>query len=313
MSLKKKAIIALIIANTIWGAASPIFKWSLENISPFTLAFLRFSLASILIFPFTWHNLHIEKKDILSIIGIGFFGVGINIPFFFYGLKLAPSINAPMIASSGPIFLIICSIIFLKEKPKSKVVLGTLVSLLGVIVIILRPFLEEGINGTAILGNIFFLIATFGGVIHAVISKSILNKYSAGSITFWSFIVGTIIFLPFFISESSAPGFLMKLDTRGIIGILFGVIFSSTLAYFLYEWGIQKVAANEVGVFTYIDPIIALVIAIPLLGEKITPVFLLGSLFVFSGIFIAEGRIHYHPIPHLLKYHDKPNRISDKL
>jgi len=310
MSTRKKAILALIIANIIWGAASPIFKWSLQNVTPWVLAFLRFSLASFLLFPFAYKCLSINKKDVLSIISVGLFGVGINIPFFFFGLKMAPAINAPMIASSGPIFLIISSIIFLGEKPKRKVILGTFISLLGVLIIILRPLIETGFDGS-ILGNIFFLIATFGSVGHAIFCKQILKKYSPLVVTFWSFIVGSLIFLPFFLNEVASSNFLAQLDYRGIIGIIFGVVFSSTLGYFLYSWGIQKIEANEVGIFAYIDPVVAILIAIPLLGEKITPVFVLGSLFVFIGILAAQGRFSYHYFFDLFKKNGIMKKINN--
>lgn len=300
MSFKKKAVLVLIIANIIWGAASPIFKWSLTNIQPFTLAFLRFSLGSIILFPFCARNLIIKPKDILKVVAVGVTGIGINIPFFFLGLKLAPSVNAPIIASSGPIFLMLGSILFLHEKPKKRVILGTIVSLLGVMAIILRPFLESNLDG-AILGNIFFLIATLAGVGHAIIVKQVLKYYPALTVTFWSFVVGSLIFLPFLIAEIADPYALSVLDHRGIIGIIFGVVFCSTIAYFFYSWGIQKIEAHQVGIFTYIDPVVAILIAVPLLGEVITFTYILGSSLVFLGIFIAEGRLHYHPIHEFFK------------
>lgn len=301
MTVRKKAILALIITNIIWGAASPIFKWSLTNIAPFTLAFLRFSLASFLLFPFVYKNLAIDKKDFFRIFLIGFFGIGVNITFFFFGLKLAPSINAPMIAAVGPILILLLSKMVLKEKTRKKVVLGTLVSLLGALVIIIRPFLEEGAGDGNILGNLFFLLATLGMVFYAIISKEVLKKYQATTVTFWSFVIGSLIFLPFFIQENQNCLFLNSLDLRGFLGIVFGVFFSSTLAYFLYEWGVQKIAVGEVGIFTYIDPIAAILIAVPLLKETITLPFIFGSLLVFAGIYLAEGKINYHFFLHFLK------------
>lgn len=300
MSTRKKAILALIFANIIWGAASPIFKWSLQNIGPFTLAFLRFSLASLLIFPFCIHKLTFKLKDLPNIFLVSFFGITLNISFFFLGLERAPAINAPMIASSGPIFLILTSILFLKEKPKKKIIKGTIISLLGVILIILEPLLETGLDGS-VLGNLFFLIATFGAVGHAITSKKLLDKYQAITVTFWSFIIGSLTFLPFFLNEAKNPCFLANLGFQGFIGIIFGAILSSALAYFLYEWGMQKIQACEVGIFTYIDPVVAILVAMPLLHEMVTPVYILGSLLVFTGIFISEGRIHYHPFHHLFK------------
>jgi drug/metabolite transporter (DMT)-like permease len=87
-----------------------------------------------------------------------------------------------------------------------------------------------------------------------------------------------------------------QINGLGWMGIVFGVVLSSAVAYGLFIYGIAKLEAQEVGIFTYIDPIVAVLLAIPLLHEYPTPPFFIGSLFVFVGIFIAEKRIHWHPL-----------------
>lgn len=290
-----QAILALVTANIIWGAASPIFKLALQNIPPFTLAFIRFLGAMLILFPFAITNLWIKREDWPKLLLLSFFGITLNITFFFWGLLLAPSINAPIISSAGPVFIYLFSIFFLREKNHPKVLLGTMVSLLGVLVIVIQPILNHGID-TQIIGNLFFIVATAGTVLHSVIGKKILDKYNPFSITFWSFLIGSLTFFPFFIKEMTTLHPFATIDQRGILGIFFGVLFSSTAAYTLYHWGLKQIKAQEVGVFFYIDPIVAALIAIPLLGEKITGIFLFGSLLVFLGIFFAEGRLHYHPL-----------------
>lgn len=300
---KQLAVLALITANIIWGAASPIFKWSLVNVPIFVMAYLRFFGALLLLIPFVWKtDLKIHRHDWLPIIGIAFFGITVNITFFFLGLKNAPSVNAPIIASSGPIFLIFFSCVFLKEKLKTKTLIGTLISLFGVIVIVSRSLFEQGFAWSTTIGNLFFVLATLGAVAHTIFSKEMLHKYSPFAITFWSFVIGALTFFPLFFIQMQSSSWQNIFVGKGLVGLLFGIILSSTLAYFLYEWGVEKIHASEVGVFTYIDPVIAAVIAIPLLGEVITPLFILGSCLVFVGIFISEGRIHYHPF-HKLRLH----------
>lgn len=291
----QKAIIALIVANIIWGAAAPIFKLALQNIPPFTLAFLRFFGATMLLFPFAASNLWIKREDWSKLILLSIFGITVNITFFFLGLKFAPSINAPIISSAGPVFIYLFSIFILHEKNHPKVLLGTLISLLGVFIIVGQPLLSQGLDGQ-ILGNIFFILATLGAVGHAIICKEISAKYSASAITFWSFLIGSLTFLPFFLYEMVNLHPFNALDYRGLLGLGFGIFLSSALAYSLFDWGIKQIDTQEVGLFFYIDPIIAAMIAIPLLGESVTPVFLVASILVFAGIFIAEGRIHYHPL-----------------
>jgi drug/metabolite transporter (DMT)-like permease len=291
----KRAVLALIIANIIWGAAAPIFKLALTNITPFTLAFIRFGGAALLLFPFVTNNWKIAKKDWINLIMLSFCGITINITFFFLGLENTPSVNAPVIASAGPIFLYLLSIVFLHEKPHRRVISGMVISLLGVMIVIGQPILQGEFDGQ-ILGNIYLVLATFGAVGHAIFSKKILDKYNSMVVTFWSFIIGAISFIPLFYYEMINSDPFSKIGLSGWFGVYFGIFLSSALAYILYEWGIKRTDVQEVGLFTYIDPVIAAIIAIPLLGESITPVLILGAIFIFSGIYIAEGRINYHPI-----------------
>lgn len=295
-------ISALIIANMIWGAASPIFKFALENVPPFTLAFIRFFFASMIFLPTAlnkWQDL--SKRRLLEIFLVGFFGIFINITFFFLGLQKTESINAPIIASSGPVFLYILSVIFLKEKPRRKVFIGMIISLLGVLVVVLSPIFLDGkqIVCGQIEGNVFFMMATIGSVVSTIIDKDLMKKINPYVVSFLSFFISSIMFLPFMLVELRTWN-IFQINAAGLVGILFGVLFSSAMAYYLYYYAMTKIPAQEVGLFTYIDPVIAVVIAIPLLKEYPTVYFFIGTILVFLGIYIAEGRIHYHPV-HLIK------------
>jgi drug/metabolite transporter (DMT)-like permease len=92
LSKSQKAIVALIIANLIWGAAAPIFKWSLSNIQPFTLAFFRFFIATYLLAPFI-KTATIKKEHFLYLFLAAVSGVTLNISFFFLGLEYSSSVN----------------------------------------------------------------------------------------------------------------------------------------------------------------------------------------------------------------------------
>lgn len=298
LSPTKKAIIALIVANIIWGAAPPIFKLSLRDVHPFTLAFLRFGIASCIFFPLAYKKLAIKPKDILRVISLGFFGIFVNIAFFFLGLPFAPSINASIIGSAGPIFIILATILFLKKKVKKKIIIGAHLGLLGVLVLIFVPLLKSGAHVAAV-GNLFFIVSVIGTVIQTILARRILKKYDATTITFWSFFIGTLFFVPFFIPEVTKYGFLPNLNLAGIVGIFFGALLSSAVAYHLYYVALKQLHATDVSVFVYMDPVVTILIAAPLLGERPDSTFLIGALLVFGGIFIAEGRLHWHPLHRL--------------
>lgn len=296
-------IVALIIANVIWGAASPIFKFSLTNIPPFTLAFIRFFFAALIFVPFVigkWQK--ITLKDFFIVCLTGFFGITVNITFFFLGLERTTSINAPIIASAGPVFIYILSVIFLKEKPRLKVLTGMLIALTGVLAIVFSPifFSSQKIGAGEVTGNLFFILATLGSVLQTILSKKISKRVNPYQNTFIAFVFGSLTFFPLMTNELHSWSF-SSLNQNGWVGIIFGVIFSSAIAYFLYNFGLTKISAQESGVFTYIDPVAACFIAIPLLQEYPNAFFFIGATLVFGGILLAEGRVHWHPLHRLKK------------
>jgi len=296
-------VLALIIANIIWGAASPIFKFALRNIPPFTLAFIRFFFAGLIFLPLAIKNWEkISPRRWLEIFLVALFGIFINISFFFLGVKKTESINAPIIGSSGPVFIYLFSIIFLKEKPRLKIFLGMLTALFGVLIIILSPLLFDGKNLRfgEVEGNSFILLATFGAVLSTIIGKDLLKKVNPYFVSAVAFLISSLMFL-FFVPAELKHWSFSQMNINGWVGIVFGVFFSSATAYFLYYYGISKLPAQEVGLFAYLDPIIAIIIAVPLLGEYPNFYFFLGSLLVFVGIYLAERRIHWHPIHRLAK------------
>lgn len=299
LSKNQLAVVALITANMIWGAAPPIFKWALHDIHPFTLAFLRFFIPALILLPFCWKKLHLKPNVFFKMIIINLFGITINIIFFFQGLLRAPSINAALIGSSAPVFIILFSLFFLKEKPRKKLITGSLIGLLGVMLVLGAPLILDG--KLAAVGNLFYLFAMFGSVIAILILRGVAKKNDPVTLTFWSFLMGSTGFVPFFANEVHHYGFLPHLTYQGLTGLLFGIFFSSLTAYFLQTWAIKYLTAADVSVFTYIDPVVTILIAAPLLGEFPDFIFVVGSVMVVLGILMAEGRFHWHPLHLFLK------------
>lgn len=294
------AILALMGTNIIWGASVPIFKWSLQDMPPFTFAFIRFLLASLFILPFTMHRLKITRQDIISLFVLAFVGFFVHIGLLLVGLKISSSLNASIITTAAPVFLIIGSMIFLKEKVRLGVILGTILSLIGVIVIILRPIFDVGLDGT-ISGNILFVISTLSFVAYTFLLKNYSTHLKTTTVTFYMFAFSTLMFLPLFLMESASHNLFEFITFQSMFGILFGALLTSVAGYLFYNFAIRYIKASETGIFLYMDPIVTILVAIPLLGEKLTSFFLFGTLLVFVGIFIAERRIHYHPLHRLRK------------
>lgn len=299
LSKTQNAILSLIIANIIWGAGAPIFKWSLQEIPPFTFAFLRFALSALIILPFTVHRLKIQVADTMVLIFLSVVCLGLRIAYYLYGLKFASSINAPIISTATPIFIIIGSIMLFHKKTSKRVVIGTILGFIGVLLVVLQPVMNSGFNAS-IIGNIFLLVAMALSVPYTLLLKELAPRYHPLTLLFWTFIIAAGSLLPFAGVETVKNGWTFIVSKNAIIGIVFAVLFATTIAYILQGYGLKVISAAEVGLFSYVDPFAAIAIANPLLGERVSTFYVLGSLLLFVGIFIAEGRIHYHPL-HLLK------------
>lgn len=294
--------LAIIIANVIMGMTAPIMKMGLTEIPPAILGFIRFGTASLLMAPFVLKNWKpIGKKDLLILITCGVFGIGLGILLFLHGLQLTKSIFSPVIASSGPVILYIVALIYLKEKFIIKKFGGMMVAFAGVLVIVLAPLM---LNGTEVhhkeaAGNALIFGGTILGVLHAFLLKKISKEVNLSQVVFIVTLSGALTFMLFTFQEMAAWSY-SDVTIRGWSALFFGTFFVSILAYTLIHYALMKISAPDVGIFTYIDPIAALVIAWPLLGEKPDIFYAAGSILVFGGIYIAEGRLHWHPF-HKLK------------
>lgn len=297
---KRSAILALIIANIIWGAAFPIYKLALTDIPPFTFVFLRFFISALIILPLVYKNLKVKIKDMVTLILLSLTGITLSLSFLNMGLKVTSSINAPIIMSAGPIVLIIGSFLYLHEKLKPKVVIGTLISFIGVLVIVLMPLFTKGWDGS-VSGNLFLVFSAIFGVIHTLLLKKILPRYNFLTIAFWSFLIGSLPLIPFVNNEFIAINWINNLSIPVMASLGFAIILSTVIAHSIYAFGIKYIAASEVGIFTYVDPIATILVAVPLLNETVSSTYAIAALLVFGGIFIAEGRIHYHPLHKLFR------------
>lgn len=299
----QKAFLALIVANVIWGAAAPIFKLSLQNIPPFTLAFWRFFLGSLILLTMLRRRASLQlksKTDTSLLTWYALLGITINILFFFWGLQLTYSMNSPVISSSAPILTLLFALVFLRERFILRKFMGMMLGTIGILTIVLEPLLARGVGGS-IIGNMFLVIATVAAVGQTIVGKKIVERYDPVALTFWSFIIGSASFLPLAAYDFlKIPHLYESLDWRAIVGITYGAIFSSTIGYTLYAWGLSKISATDTSMFYYIDPIAGTILAYFLLHEPITGPFILGTIFIFGGILLAEGRIHYHPIRKLI-------------
>ncbi len=307
--LKKPVFyLAILTAHIIWGGNYVFAKIALEEIPMMSLGFLRFALACLFIIPFLF-NLEAKDKRIKLahlpqlILGALFLS-SIAIAFFYAGLQRTTAINASVLELSIPIISVIGGWVFLKEKVYTANIIGVIISLIGAISIIGIPLLFLGnFSGREAIGNLLILGGAVSFVAGTMILKKMLKIYKPLVITAICFLTGAIAFaLPALMDYLQNPEWPLNVSILGIFGLIYIVILSSICAYFLLLWGLVKVPVSHANMMQYIGPAVAASLAVPLLGERISFSFIIGTLLIVLGVYWGTmGKEEHHHLQH--KHH----------
>jgi len=168
----------------------------------------------------------------------------------------------------------------------SDLILGILLGFFGVLTIILLPVWSKPsvFNGN-LLGNLLVFVGVSSFSLHTVLSKKAQADFSPLVITVYFLIttsLAQLIFLP--ADLKYRPDWWMHLSLQGIMGVLYVGFIGTAATYLLYQLAIKKATPVIASMILYLQPIVAIIWASVLLGEKITLGFAIGSAFAFIGI-----------------------------
>lgn len=284
--------IALILAHLIWGANFVVAKVTLQEFPPSSLAFLRFGLACLLLVPFVFiqrKKIKIDHAHLPKLIAIGILMITLNITFFFEGILRTTAINASALTLIIPMLSVLAGWLFLKEKIYLLNLLGVTLGLPGALIIIGLPQIIVGdFSKEVILGNILIILASVSFVMGAVFSQQLLKKYPTLVVTAIAFLVGAVTFIiPALKEYLQNPSWPNNVTMLGLLGLIYMTMLSSISAYFLFEWGLSKTDIVKADLFQYIEPFIAVALAVAILGERISVSFIIGALLIGAGVYLG--------------------------
>lgn len=295
--IRIKSYIYLTLVVAIWGAAGPIIKFTLKELSPFAFLTYRFFITSLVMIPIMIASKEKFPKDskknfqllILSLLGTTF-----NLSFLFVGLKFTTVLDQTFISQAGPVFTILASTIFLKDKITKREKAGIIITFLGTTLIIIQPLIENGILAYKnLFGNILILFANISWTSYVIISKKKLReKVSPLTLAVSNFFVGFITLLPFAVLESHGAQNLIntisKVSIETQMGVFYMALISGAFGYYLFQLGQKSIESSEAAVFSYLQPLFATPLAIIWLKEKVTSSFLTGITIIILGIIISS-------------------------
>lgn len=291
MTKKRWGILALLGSVSLWGPGPVITKLALLEVPQFSLAFLRAVISTLIVFVLFYRKgyFKVEKKDLPKIILAGLLGSVFNLTFFFLGIQRTSAISAQAIFTVNPVITALLAVILLKEKIKPIQFLGVAIGLAGALIVATRDFFETGhFNGGGALGNLLIFLAAISWVGYILTSKRLSHRYSPITITCFSMLISLFAFAPLAIFENWQKfDWFYSLSSIGVFGILYQGFFASVLAFLAYQTGLKLTSAFAAGVILYLGPVLTTLVAVPVLGEKITPPFVSGAVLIIVGSVLA--------------------------
>lgn len=290
-----KALIYLVVAAVIWGATVPIMKITLREIPIFSLVFIRMATASLILLPFVYKRLKINRADMKTFILAAVFGTNLNLAFLFFGLRYSLAINASVIIAITPVLTLILAHIFLREKFSAKLVLGSIFAVLGVLAILGVPILHFDLMST--IGNLSLVAASFAWVGHEIFSKKILKKYNFVTSAFYTTTLGALFFSPIALYEIiHNPVWISNVTTSGFLGLLYGIFAASLVGYVAWQKGLSQTTASEASFVFYIMPLSGILFSVLLLHESPPAFLIVGAALIFLGVILAEFHRKTQPL-----------------
>lgn len=292
MNRQKYALIALFMVQLLYGLNYTFAKVVINDsfVKPFSLVLLRVGGATILfwIFGLFFKQERIDLKDYVTFFFGALFGVAINMLLFLKGLELTSPIHASVIVTITPIIILILSSFFLSEKITRLKVLGVFLGFLGgILLTVLGKSTRVGDNVP--LGNTLIFINAISYSIYIIIIKKLTAKYHPFTFIKWLFLFGFFLVLPFGYQETLEidwPSF----TSYAWFSVLFVVIGATFGTYILNPLALRSLKASTVGVFIYLQPVIAGIFAIMMGVDVVSPVKIAAMLLIFSGVYLVTKK-----------------------
>ena len=277
-------------AASIWGGMYVVSKVVLDIIPPFSLVSLRLILGALTLvivllirgFP------KISRNQLFQVLGVGFVGYGISLSLQFLGTKLSTAANGSLVTSATPAFVLIFAWILLREKITSLRLIALLLATLGVVAVIDPRSVQ--LNPSLFTGNLMLLGAAVTWALYSVLVRKATQNLDVLPFSLFAFIGGLPVTVPAGAWEwhlGATPG-VGEISLGIVGGVLFLGIISTALAMVLWNTAFAFVDAGLASLTFFAQPVVGTVLGWLFLGERITPLFLLGGFLIGFGLVISS-------------------------
>jgi drug/metabolite transporter (DMT)-like permease len=284
------AYILLILTMLFWAGNSVTARGAAGLVPPFTLAWLRWTIAALLILPLAWPHL---KRDVGVIRGhwpilvlLASLGTGSFVSVYYYGISKTTAINALIINSAVPILIPLAIFTFYRETLRPMQAAGILVSFIGVLAVLTKgdPALLASFQLNE--GDLWILLSMMIWAVYTALLRKQpkMHWMSFGAL---SFIVASLVNLPLFLGELIS-GLTVQPSLHSFLAIAYVATFPSLVAQIFYIRGVELIGGTRAGVFMHLIPLFGGIMAIMFLGEELHLFHLSGFALILCGVWLAS-------------------------
>jgi drug/metabolite transporter (DMT)-like permease len=283
------AVLAAAVTGIQVGAAITATRYVAADISPASLAFLRYAIGVACLVPAVAmaRRVRFARADILPIAALGIGQFGILIALLNYGLQTVPAARGALIFATFPLLTLVAAALLGHERVTSRKISGILATLAGVFLALSDKLLNgASVHGWSALGGEFAILASAAtGAICSVLYRPYLARYPTLPVSAFAMMAAAAALLvpAVFDDLFAAPAQL----SRGAWAAIVFIGLSSGGGYVLWLWALKNIAATRVTVFLALSPITAAALGVALLGEPVTAGMMAGVVCVAAGLWLA--------------------------
>ena len=280
-----KAYAWLTFCVMVWGSNFVFGKMLVQDFSPALLTMLRLLFIVLFLIGLSSYKKHfkrVNKSDLLVVFFLGLIGVFINQWSFFVGLQTADPTTSALILATTPILTSVLAAIFLKEKLTIRMLMGSIVAIIGIYFVVTKGNLSSLHIDKGLLWIVITMI-TFAIMI--IMTRLLSNRIDPLTITLYSNVVGLIVSIPFaFLLDTPVHVSSDMSDWFFLIGT---AVVVHGIANLIWNQNIRHVDASKASILSNLEPFVAMIMGLILLYKPITRAEIVGSLFIVGGVVLS--------------------------
>lgn len=282
-----KNLLFPLIAVLLWSINAIVNKAASTAIDPAAISFYRWALALLVMTPFVLRsvlrNFKMVRKHWWQLAILGALGMMLYQSLAYYAAHSVSATFMGIMNSMIPLLTVIISIFVLRVIPTVGIVLGSILSLCGLVWLVSQgspsALFSQGLGQ----GEAMMLVASTAYALYGVLTKRWSIQLSSWDSLYVQVFFGVIMLFPNFLLAED-----VSLNSQNIGLVVFAGIAASIIAPALWIQGVMRLGANTTSIFMNLAPVFTAIIAIFALGEELKSYHLIGGGVVLLGVMLAQ-------------------------